>query len=105
MLQESTNTKYNKVYSEQKSSNKKYQEAHRRPQKSIPEGYSRLCSDRNMPINKMLQDKLQPKKGPRSSESKGDQPQNTSTPITKEGTKFQLKNQAIKRYTMTQLEL
>ena len=29
-----------------KSSNKKYQEAHRRPQKSIPEGYNRLCSDR-----------------------------------------------------------
>ena len=29
-----------------KISNKKYQEAHRRPQKSIPEGYSRLCSDR-----------------------------------------------------------
>ena len=29
-----------------KSSNKKYQEAHRRPQMSIPEGYSRLCSDR-----------------------------------------------------------
>ena len=26
-------------------SNKKYQEAHRRPQKPIPEGYSRLCSD------------------------------------------------------------
>ena len=44
-----------------KSSNKKYQEAHRRPQRSIPEGYSRLCSDKNMPIYKMLQDKLQPK--------------------------------------------
>ena len=29
-----------------KSSNKKYQEAHRRPQMTIPEGYSRLCSDR-----------------------------------------------------------
>ena len=29
-----------------KRSNKKYQEAHRRPQKLIPEGYSRLCSDR-----------------------------------------------------------
>ena len=29
-----------------KNSNKKYQEAHRQPQKSIPEGYSRLCSDR-----------------------------------------------------------
>ena len=29
-----------------KSSNKKYQEAHKRPQKPIPEGYSRLCSDR-----------------------------------------------------------
>ena len=29
-----------------KSCNKKYQEALRRPQKSIPEGYSRLCSDR-----------------------------------------------------------
>ena len=29
-----------------KSSNKKYQEAHRRPQKPILEGYSRLCSDR-----------------------------------------------------------
>ena len=29
-----------------KSSNKNYQEAHKRPQKSILEGYSRLCSDR-----------------------------------------------------------
>ena len=29
-----------------KSFNKNYQEAHRRPQKPIPEGYSRLCSDR-----------------------------------------------------------
>ena len=29
-----------------KSSNKKYQDAHRRPQKYIPESYSRLCSDR-----------------------------------------------------------
>ena len=29
-----------------KRSNKKYQEAHRQPQKYIPEGYSRLCSDR-----------------------------------------------------------
>ena len=29
-----------------KSSNKKYQEAHRRLQKFIPEGYTRLCSDR-----------------------------------------------------------
>ena len=29
-----------------KSSNKKYQETHRGPQKFIPEGYSRLCSDR-----------------------------------------------------------
>ena len=29
-----------------KSSNKKYQDAHRRPQNYIPESYSRLCSDR-----------------------------------------------------------
>ena len=57
-----------------------------------------------MPIYKMLQDKLQlkeaedilqsvseVKKGPRSKKSKGDQPPDTSTPIIKEGTKFQSK--------------
>ena len=70
-----------------KISNKKYQEAHRRPQKSIPEGYSRLCSDRACQSTRCYKIKCNPqrqkishnqfsevKKGPRSKKSKGNQP-------------------------------
>ena len=44
--QESTQNEVQQSVLRKKISNKKCQEAHRWPQKSIPEGYSRLCSDR-----------------------------------------------------------
>ena len=45
-----------------KSSSKKYQEAHRRPQKSIPEGYSRLCSDRTCQSTRCYKINCNPKR-------------------------------------------
>ena len=69
-----------------KISNKKYQEAHRRPQKPISEGYSRLCSDRTCQSTRCYKINCNPKRqkdilqsvsevrnGPRSKKSKGDQ--------------------------------
>ena len=45
-----------------KSSNKKYQEAHRRPQKFIPEGYSRLCSDKTCQSTRCYKINCNPKR-------------------------------------------
>ena len=47
-----------------KSSNKKYQEAHRRPPKFIPEGYSRLCSDRTCQSTRCYKINCNPRKDP-----------------------------------------
>ena len=67
-----------------KSSNKKYRETHRWPQKSKPEDYSRLCSDRTCKSTRCYKINCNPKrqkisvsevkKGPRSKKSKDDQP-------------------------------
>ena len=45
-----------------KSSNKKYQEAHRRPQKSMPESYSRLCTDRTCQSTRYYKINCNPKR-------------------------------------------
>ena len=45
-----------------KCSNKKYQEAHRRPQKPIPEDYSRLCSDRTCQSTRCYKINCNPKR-------------------------------------------
>ena len=45
-----------------KSSNKKYQESHRRLQKFIPEGYSRLCSDRTCQSTRCYKINCNPKR-------------------------------------------
>ena len=45
-----------------KISNKKCQEAHRRPQNSIPEGYSRLCSDRTCQYTRCYKINSNPKR-------------------------------------------
>ena len=45
-----------------KISNKKYQEAHRRPQKPIPEDYSRLCSDRTCQSTRCYKINCNPKR-------------------------------------------
>ena len=45
-----------------KISNKKYQETHRRPQKPISEGYSRLCSDRTCQSTRCYKINCNPKR-------------------------------------------
>ena len=90
-----------------KSSNKKYQEANRRPQKPIPEGYSRLCSDRTCQSTRCYKINCNPKRQKIyynwSEESRHDQELRSPKTVSprhkytnyQKGTKFQSKNKQI----------